>query len=284
MLIRWIAPLLIGAVVVLMFHQIFVDAGRVVKEPVRLIEESAKNLRELVSSSEAQLKKIESDAISIKQAAEKLPKVDLKIPLSLSLPDIVIPPLKFEVPVVTTGTETVTPPSLDVTVPTISVREKSIGVKVLGIHYGFKVPEPVIGSKVDTLIFPSFDVPTINVTTTEEDLTIPDLKGISIPLPEPFPAIGQTLSDIRDVVNQISATLADAGGLAATLSLAKEDLAALEKEAADLRSETALIARTWAKPVFWLLVASGMAVVLSYFVTTLDNLRHSLRLITGKED
>lgn len=282
LVLRWVAPLIIGAAVVLIAYHVFVDAGRVAQEPLRLIEESAKSLKVLVATSDTQLKQIESDAHEISQAAERLPTVDLTIPISLSLPDIKVPDIKVNVPVVTTGTRKIPPPTLDVTLPTISVSEKEVGFTIVGKFYGVKVPDPHVGTRVDKLAFPSFDVPTIAVSTEKEDLVIPDIPGLSIPLPEPFPAIGQTLSDIRDVVISISGTMEDVTGMAATLATAKQDLEAIEKEAEALKTETALVARTWAKPVFWVLLASGIALVLSYVVTTIDNLRHSWRLITGK--
>ncbi|NQW22402.1 MAG: hypothetical protein HQ475_03055 [SAR202 cluster bacterium] len=255
-------------------YHVFVDAGRVAQEPIRLIGESARSLQAVVASTEAQMQKVENDARDIGKAVEALPKLDFSFPVDLAIPPITIPPLQVEIPVVTEGETTISPPSLDITVPTIKLKDENFGI--------FKIPIPEIGSKVDTLTFPSFEVPSVSVTLEPKSLEIPKITGIQIPLPQAFKDLDAALQGVSSVVASVTTTLEDAGSISASLTSAKADLEAIAFEAETLQADTATLARTWAKPVFWTLLASGIALVLSYVVTTVDNLRHSWRLITGK--
>ena len=284
LLIRWLAPFFIGAAAIVIGFLVFLDVERVAREPVRLISESAEELKVLAQTAEAQLQQVKSDAQVVEQAFEDIPRFDITLPTGLTIPPFEPPTLDLTLPRLTPVNAQVPMPALSVTVPTVGVKDKglSVHVPVVSEDMSFNVPEPDVGSKVETLSTPNITVPTFTLGTTNEQLVFPDIEDVTIPLPGPFNNLTQTVEGLVEVVDAVNTTLANVAELQTTMLSARADLEDIAIEAEALSQGVESIGRKWAEPVFWLLVAIASLIVLSHVLTSLDALRHSLRLIAGK--
>jgi hypothetical protein len=263
-LFKTLAPVIIVILFALTLNSALADLRGTLETPMNTINQRTEQLQNNFEAVKSNMENLSASVTAVTNRVNQLASLIPTIPSQLTIPAITVP----------------SPPALPV--PNVSLTPRTISYPS-GISFNTTT---ILGvSLIPTglnVTWSNLSVPTVNVTTSQQTITIPSIPSFNVTVPglntaaNAIAALRQSFDPIRDAFNDVRA-------LGSTLDAIGADFSAVASETAAILNGISETGGRWAQQVLTLTIALVIVLGVIFAVTILNNLRTGLHmLLTGR--